>query len=159
MRSLATPPVGANTANGVRALASNTTGTFNTALGDVAGSDIVVGNNINVIGAFQSGVSTTNGEVGNGTYISNIIGAGVDAGTARFVFVDQDGKLGTTALAGTGDLPSGQPQAMLNRKVEELQATVAQLTAQLGEQAAQIQKVSAQLELSQSRPQTVSNER
>jgi len=45
-----------------------------------------------------------------------------------------------------------QRQAMLNDKVEKLQATVAQqqkqietLTAQLGEQAAQIQKVSAQL--------------
>src|SRR5439155_24990890 len=45
-------------------------------------------------------------------------------------------------------------QAMLNKKVEKLQATVAQqqrqietLTAQLREQAAQIQKVSAQLEM------------
>ncbi|PYK08098.1 MAG: hypothetical protein DME65_14745 [Verrucomicrobia bacterium] len=47
-----------------------------------------------------------------------------------------------------------QKQAMLNRKVEKLQATVAQqqqelrmLMAQLKEQAALIQKVSAQLEI------------
>jgi len=112
-----------NTAVGDNALFSVTTGVLNTALGDLAGNDIVAGNNINVIGAFQSGISTTNGEVDNSTYISNIIGAGVDAGTSQFVFVDQDGKLGTTALPGTGNLPSGQPQAMLNRKVEKLEAT------------------------------------
>jgi uncharacterized coiled-coil protein SlyX len=53
---------------------------------------------------------------------------------------------------------------MLNRKVDKLQATVAQqkkqieiLTASLREQAAQIQKVSAQLELSKSAPQVVNN--
>ena len=64
-----------------------------------------------------------------------------------------------------------QPQAMLNGKVEKLEATVAQqqkqigqqqkqletLIAQLKEQAAQIQKVSAQLELSKTAPQVVDN--
>ena len=51
-----------------------------------------------------------------------------------------------------------------HKRVEALQATVAQqqkgmevLTAQMKEQAAQIQKVSAQLELSKSAPQTVLN--
>jgi hypothetical protein len=51
-----------------------------------------------------------------------------------------------------------------HKKVEELQATVAQqqkgmevLTAQLKEQAAQIQKVSAQLEVSKPTPQVVAN--
>jgi septal ring factor EnvC (AmiA/AmiB activator) len=60
--------------------------------------------------------------------------------------------------------PSPQRQAMLNDKVEKLQATVTQqqkqietLTAQLKEQAAQIQKVSAQLELDKAAPQTVLN--
>jgi len=55
-------------------------------------------------------------------------------------------------------------QAMLNDKVEKLQATVAQqqkqietLTAQLGEQAAQIQKVSAQLEMVRPMPRVVEN--
>ena len=160
---------GQNTAVGDNALFSVTTGVLNTALGDLAGNDIVAGNNINVIGAFQSGISTTNGEVDNSTYISNIIGAGVDAGTSQFVFVDQDGKLGTTALPGTGNLPSGRPQAILNHKVEKLEATVAQqqkqiekqrkqmeiFTAQLKEQAAQIQRVSAQLQLKNSAPRTV----
>jgi uncharacterized coiled-coil protein SlyX len=51
-----------------------------------------------------------------------------------------------------------------HKKVEELQATVAQqqkgmevLTAQLKEQAAQIQKVSAQVEMSKPAPQVVVN--
>ena len=41
----------------------------------------------------------------------------------------------------------GPEQAMLNLKVEELEAAVVKLTAQFKEQAAQIQKVSAQLEV------------
>jgi hypothetical protein len=51
-----------------------------------------------------------------------------------------------------------------HRKVQELEATVAQqqkgmqvLTAQLKEQAAQIQKVSAQIEMSKPAPQVVNN--
>ncbi len=55
-------------------------------------------------------------------------------------------------------------QAMLNKKVEKLQATVTQqqrqietLTAQLREQATQIQKVSAQLEMVKPAPQMVEN--
>ena len=43
------------------------------------------------------------------------------------------------------------------KKVQNLEATVAQLTAQLKEQAAQIQRVSAQLEVSKSAPQVVAN--
>jgi uncharacterized coiled-coil protein SlyX len=57
-----------------------------------------------------------------------------------------------------------QRSAMLNGKVEKLEATVAQqqkqietLTAQLREQAAQIQKVSAQLEVSKFALQVVAN--
>ena len=53
-----------------------------------------------------------------------------------------------------------------HRKVQELEATVAQqqkgmevLAAQLKEQAAQIQKVSAQLEVSKPAPQIVVNDR
>jgi predicted ribosome quality control (RQC) complex YloA/Tae2 family protein len=42
-----------------------------------------------------------------------------------------------------------------DRKIEELEATVAKLQSVLKEQAAQIQKVSAQLELSKPAPQTV----
>jgi septal ring factor EnvC (AmiA/AmiB activator) len=60
--------------------------------------------------------------------------------------------------------PQLQHQAILNDKVEKLQATVTQqqkqiatLTAQLKEQANQIQKVSAQLEVSKPAPQVVNN--
>jgi hypothetical protein len=60
-------------------------------------------------------------------------------------------KVPVSSLIGT------QKQAMVNRKIEELQATVAQLMAQLKEQAAQIQKVSAQLEMSKPAPQVVTN--
>ena len=63
------------------------------------------------------------------------------------MFVDRDGKLGTTALPNTGNLRSDQ--ALLG-KVRELQTTGARqtkaidvLTAQLKEQAVQIRKVSA----------------
>jgi hypothetical protein len=97
------------------------------------------------------------------------------------VFVDADGKLGTVAMAANGskvtipslpgaNLPQAVPQrvqpqaidpdpkqAMLNRRVEELQATVTQLTQQIKEQAAQIQKVSAQLEARKPAPQVVNN--
>src|SRR5262249_8122267 len=67
--------------------------------------------------------------------------------------------------------PQPNRQAMLNDKVEHLQATVDQqqatmaqqqkqietLTAQLREQAAQIQKVSAQLEMVRPTPRVVNN--
>jgi hypothetical protein len=46
---------------------------------------------------------------------------------------------------------------MLNRKVQELEATVAELRGQLKEQAAQIQKVSAQLEMSKPAAKVVVN--
>jgi hypothetical protein len=174
-----------NAAFGVRALESNTTGLNNTAVGNLAldlsnGSDnVALGRhagdglttaNNNIVIGHGSGVSTTNGEVDNSCYIGNIFGAGVDAGTAVLVFVDQDGKLGTTALPNTGALPGVRPQAVpqkpmpqavpdaqaLNRKVETLEATVAELSGQLKEQAAQIQKVSAQLEVRKPAAQVVS---
>jgi hypothetical protein len=149
------------------------TGNGNIAIGREAGTGITTGNNIITIGPL-SGLSTTNGQVDDSCYIDNIFDAGVDAGTAIFVFVDQDGKLGTTALPGSGNLPSRQRQpvpqgpevqAMLNGKVDKLQATVAQqhkqievLTAQLKEQAAQIQKVSDQVELSKPAPRMVASD-
>ena len=86
--------------------------------------------------------------------------------------------LGWTAAAGAGApnapqrnapqprvRPQPAHQAMLNNKVETLQATVAQqqkqietLTAQLREQAAQIQQVSAQLEMVRPAPRVVNNQ-
>jgi hypothetical protein len=152
---------GSNTAIGLGAL-FQATGTGNTALGRLAGQSITTGNNIIAIGFQVDGISTTNGELDDSCYIDNIIDAGVDAGTAAIVFVDQDGKLGTTALPNTGALPGAQSQAMLNelrkeqKRVAELEGTVARLAATVKEQAAQIQKVSAQLEVSKPAAQVVS---
>jgi len=141
------------------ALGSLTTGDNNVGLGRFAGSGLTSSSNVIALGSNVDGISTTNGELSDSCYIGNIIGAGVDAGTATLVFVDQDGKLGTVALPNTGNLPSAQASS---GKVHELETTVAQqakaievLTAQLKEQAAQIQKVSAQLEVSKPAAQVV----
>jgi hypothetical protein len=148
-----------NTAIGNLAL-QNSQGSDNVALGRHAGDGLTTANNNIVIG-HGSGISTTNGQVDDSCYIGNIIGAGVDAGTAAIVFVDQDGKLGTTALPNTGNLPNTQA---FSGRVQELETTVAQqakaievLTAQLKEQATQIQKVSAQLEVSKPATKVVSH--
>jgi uncharacterized coiled-coil protein SlyX len=164
-----------NTAIGVGALFQST-GSFNTAVGRLAGQSITTGNNIIAIGVQVDGISTAFGEVDDSCYIDNIFGADVDLGTVTIVGVDADGKLGTNAVDAAGNrvpvasLLGGQHQAMLNRKVETLQATIAELkstiaqqkrgmdalTAQLKEQAAQIQKVSTQLEVSKPAAQVVS---
>ena len=164
-----------NTAVGVGAL-FQATGNFNTAVGRLAGQGITTGNNIIAIGLQVDGVSTAFGEVDDSCYIDNIFGADVDLGTVTIVGVDADGKLGTNAVDAAGNkvpvasLLGGQHQAMLNRKVETLQATIAELkstiaqqkrgmdalTAQLKEQAAQIQKVSTQLEVNNPAAQVVS---
>jgi hypothetical protein len=152
-----------NTAIGVGAL-SQATGDDNTVLGRVAGFGITTGNNVIAIGSVE-GASTTNGQVDDSCYIDNVFGGGVDAGTAVLVFVDQDGKLGTTALPNTGALPNAQSQAMLNElrkeqnRVAELEGTVARLAATVKEQAAQIQKVSAQLEVKKPAAKVVSYDR
>jgi hypothetical protein len=49
-------------------------------------------------------------------------------------------------------------QAMLNRKVEELQATVARQQKQIDALSAGLQKVSAQLEVRKPAPQVVGNQ-
>ncbi|HET9419287.1 MAG TPA: hypothetical protein VFO30_08095, partial [Chthoniobacterales bacterium] len=112
------------------------------------------------------------GQVSDRCFIDNIYGAPVSQATAAFVFIDSDGRLGTTtANSDPGPqrvqpqaIPQDAKQAILNRKVEKLQATVAQqqkqieiLTAQLKEQAAQIQKVSARLEVSKPAPEVAEN--
>jgi len=154
---------------------NNTTGSGNTALGVSAGTGVTTANNNIVIGPL-SGVHSVFGQVDDSCYIDNIFGATIDAGTATIVRVDSNGKLGTVAVDAAGNkvpvasllggqrqaIPddvkrqavpqSAKPEAMLNRKVDKLQATVMQqkkqietLTAQLKEQAAQIQRVSTQL--------------
>jgi Tfp pilus assembly protein FimV len=118
--------------------------------------------------------------VDNACYIGNIHGATVSAGTFLFVIVDASGKLGTATVDANGKvtvpgLPGANPpqaisqrvqpqaigpdpkQAMLNRRVEELQATVAEQQKQIEALTAQIQKVSAQLEATKPAPQMVNN--
>jgi Tfp pilus assembly protein FimV len=111
------------------------------------------------------------GEVSDRCFIDNISGAPVSAATAAFVLIDSDGRLGTFTVDGPdpgGFSPKGAPkgirpqaipdaQAMLNRKVEALEATVAELRGQLKEQAEQIQKVSAHLETGQPATKVASN--
>ena len=155
---------GGNTAIGDDAL-FNCNGNQNVGVGHGAGFLVTTGNNIIAIGAGVNGVSTQFGEVDDSCYIGNIYGA-VISDNAAFVFVDADGKVGTGAVDASGNkvtLPS--PQAMLNeflkgqKRVAELEATVAQQTkamevlmGQFKEQAAQIQKVSAKVERSNSAP-------
>jgi hypothetical protein len=170
-----------NTAVGDLALQFST-GDYNTALGANAGTDPdILSNNIyngdagfagdtNVIaigGIAASGTDYT------ATYIGGIYGASVSMADAAIVYVDTDGHLGTVLKDANGNPATApvrrskgaHPQAMINRKVAELQATVAQqqqkqietLTAKLKEQAAQIQKVSAQFEMSKAAPKVVAN--
>ena len=70
------------------------------------------------------------------------------------MLVDASGNPTAAPVPGSS---GAKPQAMLNRKVEELQKQIETLTAQLKEQAVQIQKVSAQVEASKSAPQVVVN--
>jgi hypothetical protein len=93
------------------------------------------------------------------TYIGGIYEASVNTDTARPVYVDNDGHLGTSLVNASGQKlrirgPQGaQHQATLNefqkqqKRIAELEATVARLAATVKDQAAQIEKVSAQLEL------------
>jgi Chaperone of endosialidase len=86
---------GENTAIGFFALPFSTIGSLNTALGFGAGAGITTASNVTCIGPV-SGVSTVAGELDDSCYIAHIHDQPVDSGTAQFVFVDEDGKLGTT---------------------------------------------------------------
>ena len=175
-----------NAAVGIRALETNIDGINNTAIGNLAldisvstsdhvalgrhaGDGITIANN-NVIVGHHSGVHSVFGEVSDRCFIDNISGAPVSAGTAAFVLVDSDGRLGTFTVDGPDPggfspkgispkaIPDAPRQAMLNLKVEALEATVAELRGQLKEQAAQIQKVSAHLQLNNSAARTVASD-
>src|SRR5215831_19164721 len=156
-----------NTALGNQALQSNLSNSDHVVLGNMAGSGITSVDN-NIIIGHHSGVHSVFGQVSDRCTIDNISGAPVSAATAAVVMVDSDGRLGTVTMDGPdpggfspkgGIRPQAIPdaaakQAMLDRTVDSLQATITQqqqqietLTAQLKEQAAQIQKASAQLEM------------
>ena len=158
-----------NTALGNLALNISVSTSDHVVVGRHAGEGITVANN-NIILGHHNGVHSVFGQVSDRCFIDNISGAPVSAGTAAFVLVDSDGRLGTFTVEGPDPggvspkgvrpqaVPDAARQAMLNRKVETLEATVAELRGQLKEQAAQIQKVSAQLELNNSAARTVASD-
>ena len=182
-----------NVALGTLALSSNSGGNNNTAIGNLAldnsastsehvavgrlaGSGITTVNN-NIIIGHHNGVHSRFGQEDNVCYIGNIWGANVDDmnGVARMVFVDPDGRLGTALVPVGGNpgksfgiqaIPDAANQAMLNMKVQNLRATVAQqqqqietLTTQLKENTAEIQKANAQLEMDKPAAKVVVNKR
>src|SRR4026207_981165 len=156
---------GANTAVGHSAL-QNSTGEFNTAIGAGAGTDPgIVSNNVyigdpgfggdtNVISIGGIAASGTPYEL---TFIGGIYGSEVNTGTALPVYVDNDGHLGTSLVNASGQKlrtrgPQGtQHQATLNefqkqqKRIADLEATVARLAATAKDQATQIEKGSARL--------------
>ena len=83
------------------------------------------------------------------------------------MFVDAEGKLGTLPTDHNGrrvTVPNpDQRQAIINeflkqqRRIAELEGTVAHLAETVNEQAAQIQKVSAQFQVSKRTPDMVVN--
>jgi hypothetical protein len=75
-----------NTADGFQALGANTTGSFNIALGNNAGSRVNTADDVICIGAAGADVS-------HSCYIGNIFNQPSPSGLA--VFVNSDGKLGT----------------------------------------------------------------
>jgi hypothetical protein len=142
-------------------------------LGSSAGSNLTNGEGNIYIGAqVQAGVagelefirigSDTAFTFPYDTYIAGIFSRNVAMATAAFVFVDDTGKLGTVLADAAGN-KMATPQAMLNesrnqqKRIAELEGTVARLAGMVKEQAAQIQKVSAQLEVSKPAPQVVVN--
>jgi hypothetical protein len=169
----------ANAAFGDLALQNVTTGFFNTAIGAAAGVNQTTGHNNIYIGQGSFGVA---GE-SNTCYIQEIAGASIPTANANFVFVDNTtGQLGTVLVDADGNrvtvpipqrqlqaAPQGQPkavprhysedgrQAMLNLKVQNLQATVAQQQKQIEALTAGLQKVSAQLEVSKPAAKVVVN--
>jgi hypothetical protein len=183
-----------NVAVGASALSNNLTGSENTAVGTQAGQNIDTGFNNTYLGDFvgtdaDNEDSTIRiGDISNGNgagslqcYIGGIwnnpqpVGGDVVVVTLNLT----NDHLGYDAGVGRADgapavpsrttpqprvRPNPSSHAMLNQKVDQLQATVTEqqkqietLTTQLKEQAAQIQKVSAQLEMVRSTPRVVEN--
>jgi len=157
-----------NTAVGSFALQNNTNGSNNIALGAAAGTDPdIVSNNVYIgdpgfpgdENVLSIGGIAASGTPYENTYVGGIFGASVNVGTALPVYVDTDGHLGTALVNASGQKvrirsPQGaQPQAKLNefqkqqKRIAELETTVARLAATVKDQSAQIEKVSARLEL------------
>jgi len=190
-----------NVAVGASALNANVNGSENTGVGAGVGPNLANGFNNTYVGNFVGTDADDEdgyiriGDISNGNgagslqcYIGGIWNNPQPVGgSVVVVTLDLDNDhLGYDAGAARSDSapaapsrsipqPRVRPQpgnhAMLNQKVEQLQATVTQqqatvaqqqkqietLTAQLREQAAQIQKVSAQLEMVRPTPRVVEN--
>ena len=189
-----------NTAVGASAMFNNTTGSGNTVVGEEAGPNLVTGFNNTYVGELVgTGVDPNEsstiriGDLSGGNsqecYIGGIFNnlQPVNGTTIVQVTLDltndhlgydfgpnQGGRVPYVPQRNAPQprmRPQPQHQAMLNDKVEKLEATVAQqqttvaqqqkqidtLTTQLKEQAAQIQNVSAQLEMVRPAPRVVEN--
>jgi uncharacterized coiled-coil protein SlyX len=190
-----------NVAVGGQSLVNDVNGSENTAVGTGAGTNIANGFNNTYVGDFVGSAASDESDTIRIGDLSNGNGAGSlecfiggifnnpqpVGGSVVVVTLDlSNDHLGfDPAMGRAGNLPAvphrnapqprGRPQpahqAMLNDKVEKLEATVAQqqatvaqqqkqietLTTQLREQAAQIQKVSAQLEMVRPTPRVVEN--
>src|SRR5881227_396936 len=164
-----------NTAVGDRALVNNSHGPFNTAIGAAAGFNQTSGHNNVYIGQGSFGVAGENntcyiqGIAGSSipTANANFVFVDTTNGKLATVLVTANGDRVTVPIAQSQlqAAPQGQletvpqrshedgRQAMLNeslkqqKRITELEGTVARLAAMVKEQAAQIQKVSAQLEV------------
>jgi hypothetical protein len=153
-----------NTAVGLQALFSNVAGIGNTALGFNAGFNATGDDNID-IGYFVEGVAGENNTIRIGSNLpqggqSNCYIGGVFDGhvgpDSFFILDNADNKIGDIVGA-TGSKIRAMDVIQDHKKVAELEATVAALTAQFKEQAAQIQKVSAQVEMNKSTTKVVLN--
>ena len=182
-----------NTVVGRNAGAGITSGSDNTIVGGDSGTsfftdsnNVYIGRNVEPdftdaifdentirIGSGVSGFPNLNAST-SACFIDGIVQNNqiTDGITVCEVTVNGFGQLGFDCTHPSGGGNAGPPrQAMLNDKVDKLQASNAELrttvakqqkemevlTAQLKEQAAQIQKVSAQLEVSKPAPQVVTN--
>src|SRR5207249_1305938 len=158
-----------NTIIGNLALENSVVPSNHVALGRMAGRGITIVDD-NIIIGHHSGVHSRFGQQDHVCYIGNIYGANVDnfGGVARVVYVDPDGRLGTTTPTpspsggnpgkSSGILPQAIPdaarQGMLNLEIQNLEATISQqqnqiemLTSQVKEQIAEIQKVNTRIEM------------
>ena len=177
----------ANAAVGDLALVNVDTGFFNTAIGAAAGFNQTSGHNNVYIGQGSFGVAGENntcyiqGIAGSSipTANANFVFVDTTNGKLATVLVTANGDRVTVPIAQSQlqAAPQGQletvpqrshedgRQAMLNeslkqqKRITELEGTVARLAAMVKEQAAQIQKVSAQLEVGRPAPQVVANKR
>jgi hypothetical protein len=126
-------------------------GANNVAIGHFAGSAFVHASNNIAIGVPGAGNFA---DLSNTCFIGSIFDQPVsDFGTSHAVCVDQFNVIGDCTVSA-----GGKPQAMLDRKIEDLQKQVEILTAQLKEQSAQIQKVSAQLEVQKPTTKVANNQ-